>query len=262
MPVSSLTYLWRISSRWCALFINSAGIRLECADLFFALADRRIHSSRKLSSFLSLFMSSFTDLCVSISRSTSVYVLALKLSTRWLFAFKFTDFLPFSFSNETDSHGFRKRQNSNRQLCQELRRRYQSFQTYHHDRFRPRFLSFVFSLHRLTLLSITGVPAVWELIRKGILAKVQAGGSVKSSIFYGALTAKSWTKKLPIVGSVVGAVTDKVVFNQVKAATGGNLTYAVNGGESEISFLSLENFVVAKLSPLFFRDVWRYSFSP
>jgi len=82
-----------------------------------------------------------------------------------------------------------------------------------------------------TLSLILGVPAVWELIRKGILSKVTAGGSVKSSIFHGALAAKSWTRKLPIVGSVVGAVTDKVVFNQVKAATGGNLTYAVNGGE-------------------------------
>ncbi|GAA6006589.1 hypothetical protein JCM11491_003108 [Sporobolomyces phaffii] len=89
---------------------------------------------------------------------------------------------------------------------------------------------------------MTGVPAVWELIRKGILAKVNAGGSLKSSIFHGALAAKSWTKRLPIVGSVVDAVTNKVVFNQVKAATGGNLTYAVNGGapisESTQEFLS------------------------
>ncbi|GAA5990281.1 hypothetical protein JCM5350_002077 [Sporobolomyces pararoseus] len=96
---------------------------------------------------------------------------------------------------------------------------------------------------------MTGVPAVWELIRKGILAKVQAGGSVKSSIFYGALTAKSWTKKLPIVGSVVGAVTDKVVFNQVKAATGGNLTYAVNGG-APISE-STQEFLMNVLTPNF-----------
>lgn len=80
-----------------------------------------------------------------------------------------------------------------------------------------------------------GVPAVWELIRKGILSKVTSGGSLKSSIFHGALAAKTWTKRVPIVGNVVQAVTDKVVFNQVKAATGGNLLYAVNGGGFEIS---------------------------
>lgn len=74
---------------------------------------------------------------------------------------------------------------------------------------------------------------MWELIRKGILSKVTQGGSLKSTIFHGALAAKSWTKRVPIVGSVVGAVTDKAVFNQVKAATGGNLKYAVNGGRVE-----------------------------
>ncbi|GAA6061533.1 hypothetical protein JCM10212_004523, partial [Sporobolomyces blumeae] len=77
---------------------------------------------------------------------------------------------------------------------------------------------------------MTGVPAVWELIRKGILSKVSAGGSIKSTLFHAALGAKSWTKRIPVVGSVVDAVTDKVVFSQVKAATGGNLKYAVNGG--------------------------------
>ncbi|GAA5943404.1 uncharacterized protein JCM15063_002939 [Sporobolomyces koalae] len=89
---------------------------------------------------------------------------------------------------------------------------------------------------------MTGVPAVWELIRKGIVSKVNQGGSLKSSIFYSALTAKSWTKRVPVLGSVVGFMTDKVVFDQVKAATGGNLTYAVNGGapisESTQEFLS------------------------
>jgi len=89
---------------------------------------------------------------------------------------------------------------------------------------------------------MTGVPAVWELIRKGILSKVSSGGSLKSGIFHGALAAKNWTKRIPLVGSVVDVVTDKVVFSQVKAATGGNLKYAVNGGapisESTQQFLS------------------------
>ncbi|GAA5902462.1 uncharacterized protein JCM6883_001417 [Sporobolomyces salmoneus] len=96
---------------------------------------------------------------------------------------------------------------------------------------------------------MTGVPAVWELIRKGILSKVTSGGTLKSSIFHGALAAKSWTKHLPLVGSVVGAVTDKVVFNQVRAATGGNLTYAVNGG-APISE-STQEFLMQVLTPNF-----------
>jgi len=54
---------------------------------------------------------------------------------------------------------------------------------------------------------------------------------LKSGIFHGALAAKNWTKRIPLVGGIVDAVTDKVVFSQVKAATGGNLKYAVNGGE-------------------------------
>ncbi|GAA5879725.1 hypothetical protein JCM1840_006838 [Sporobolomyces johnsonii] len=77
---------------------------------------------------------------------------------------------------------------------------------------------------------MTGVPAVWELIRKGILGKVTSGGRLKSSIFHGAVMAKTWTKRLPIVGSVVDAVTERVVFSQVKAATGGQLKYGINGG--------------------------------
>lgn len=89
---------------------------------------------------------------------------------------------------------------------------------------------------------MTGVPAVWELIRKGILSKVSSGGSLKSGIFHGALAAKNWTKRIPLVGGIVDVVTDKVVFSQVKAATGGNLKYAVNGGapisESTQQFLS------------------------
>jgi len=85
--------------------------------------------------------------------------------------------------------------------------------------------------------NVVGVPAVWELIRKGILSKVSSGGSLKSGIFHGALAAKNWTKKIPIVGSVVDVVTDKVVFSQVKAATGGNLKYAVNGGKVNLAFL-------------------------
>ncbi|KAI8456961.1 hypothetical protein BY996DRAFT_6430642 [Phakopsora pachyrhizi] len=71
-----------------------------------------------------------------------------------------------------------------------------------------------------------GVPAVWELIRKGILSKVKAGGKLKQSIFNGALAVK----KNPLLGRFGGGLMDAVVFNQVKAQTGGNLRFALSGG--------------------------------
>lgn len=71
---------------------------------------------------------------------------------------------------------------------------------------------------------MVGVPAVWELIRKGINAKVAAGGAVKSKVFHGALAAK---KASP---SLLGPVTDALVFKAVKQATGGKLKYALSGG--------------------------------
>lgn len=60
-----------------------------------------------------------------------------------------------------------------------------------------------------------GVPAVWELIRKGIMGQVNGGGTLKKSVFNGAMSVKR--AKVPGLTGVV----DSVVFGQVKAATGG-----------------------------------------
>ena len=73
---------------------------------------------------------------------------------------------------------------------------------------------------------MVGVPAVWELIRKGILAKVKAGGAIKSAVFNGAVSAKKFFGR----GSIIGKVTDSVVFSAVAAGTGGRLKYAMSGG--------------------------------
>ncbi|RXW22284.1 hypothetical protein EST38_g3586 [Candolleomyces aberdarensis] len=69
-----------------------------------------------------------------------------------------------------------------------------------------------------------GVPAVWETIRKGILAKVHAGGAIKKSVFNGAMAAKK--KSLP----VLAGLADSVVLSGVRAATGGRLRLALSGG--------------------------------
>ena len=81
----------------------------------------------------------------------------------------------------------------------------------------------------LTLQSImVGVPAVWELIRKGVVAKVEASGGAKKSVFNFALKAKQWATDYRV--PLVAGLTDSIVFNNVKAQTGGRLRIVLNGG--------------------------------
>ncbi|GAA6011180.1 hypothetical protein JCM10207_005529 [Rhodosporidiobolus poonsookiae] len=77
---------------------------------------------------------------------------------------------------------------------------------------------------------MVGVPAVWEQIRKGILSKAASGGALKNNIFHGALALRHATKHVPVVGSLIGALLDAVVFKPIKQGTGGRLKYVINGG--------------------------------
>ena len=72
---------------------------------------------------------------------------------------------------------------------------------------------------------MVGVPAIWELIRKGILAQVNSSGTFRKSIFNGAMTIK---KKANV--TAVKNVVDLLVFSKVKQATGGRLRLAMSGG--------------------------------
>ena len=71
---------------------------------------------------------------------------------------------------------------------------------------------------------MVGVPAVWELIRKGILTQVNSSGTLRKSMFNGAITVK----KANIPG--LKGVVDAVVFSKIKQATGGRLRLALSGG--------------------------------
>ncbi|KAJ7054630.1 long-chain-fatty-acid-CoA-ligase [Mycena amicta] len=71
---------------------------------------------------------------------------------------------------------------------------------------------------------MVGVPAVWETIRKGIVGKVQAGGSIRSSVFRGAVEAKR--RGMPGLAQIA----DSVILSSVRAATGGRLRIAMSGG--------------------------------
>lgn len=74
---------------------------------------------------------------------------------------------------------------------------------------------------------LVGVPAVWESVKKGILAKVNAGSAITRNIFWGAYKAKEFlvATGLPGIG-----LLDAVVFNKLKDATGGKLRICLNGG--------------------------------
>jgi long-chain acyl-CoA synthetase len=86
---------------------------------------------------------------------------------------------------------------------------------------------------------LIGVPAVWESVKKGILAKVNAGSFVVKNMFWGALSLKQMllASRLPGAG-----LLDAVVFKKLKDATGGRLRIAFNGGgpisEETVKFIS------------------------
>ncbi|KAJ1556047.1 long-chain fatty acid-CoA ligase [Cladochytrium tenue] len=77
---------------------------------------------------------------------------------------------------------------------------------------------------RPTLMA--GVPAVWELIRKGILSQVQKASPLQRTIFTYAVRAK-WALML---AGFPTFLLDLLVFNRIKAQTGGRLRFALSGG--------------------------------
>lgn len=72
-----------------------------------------------------------------------------------------------------------------------------------------------------------GVPAVWESIKKGVLAQVDQLPSFKRKIFWSAYYSKKFLKNSSIPG---GDTIGNLVFSKLKEATGGELRYMVNGG--------------------------------
>jgi long-chain acyl-CoA synthetase len=74
---------------------------------------------------------------------------------------------------------------------------------------------------------LVGVPGVWETVKKGIVAKVNAGSFIVQNLFWGAMKAKPFLLSYGLPG--VG-VLDAVVFKKVKEATGGRLRLCLNGG--------------------------------
>ncbi|KAH3903121.1 probable Long-chain-fatty-acid--CoA ligase 1 [Saccharomycodes ludwigii] len=92
---------------------------------------------------------------------------------------------------------------------------------------------------------MVGVAAVWETVRKGILAKVSQLPSYTQKIFWTAYYAKLKMDKYHIPG---GNTLANIIFKKVREATGGNLRYALNGG-SPLS-LDAQTFISNLLCPL------------
>jgi long-chain acyl-CoA synthetase len=74
---------------------------------------------------------------------------------------------------------------------------------------------------------LIGVPAVWESVKKGIIAKVNSGNAIVRSLFWAAY----WLKNNLLHYGLPGAgIIDSIVFKKVKEATGGRLRLCMNGG--------------------------------
>lgn len=76
---------------------------------------------------------------------------------------------------------------------------------------------------------LVGVPAVWETVKKGIIAKVNAGSPLIKNLFWSAMSLKSTMMTYGLPGA---SILDAVVFKKLKDATGGRLRICLNGGGS------------------------------
>lgn len=72
---------------------------------------------------------------------------------------------------------------------------------------------------------MAGVPAVWETIRKGVLAKVKASGGMKEYMFNLAFQAKRGLIELGLPTGLIDPI-----FKPIRDSTGGRLKMALSGG--------------------------------
>ncbi|KAI1613395.1 long-chain fatty-acid-CoA ligase [Exophiala viscosa] len=86
---------------------------------------------------------------------------------------------------------------------------------------------------------LIGVPAVWESVKKGILAKINSSSFVVKNMFWGAFALKQMLLGAGLPGA---GILDAIVFKKLKDATGGRLRIAFNGGgpisQETVKFIS------------------------
>ncbi|GMM34776.1 long-chain fatty acid-CoA ligase [Saccharomycopsis crataegensis] len=92
---------------------------------------------------------------------------------------------------------------------------------------------------------MVAVAAVWETIKKAIIGKISAMPGPVQKIFWAAYKSKLLMTNYHIPGS---SILDRLLFNKVKAATGGDLKLVLNGG-SPIS-KDTQEFVSVLIAPM------------
>ncbi|SAM02880.1 hypothetical protein [Absidia glauca] len=91
---------------------------------------------------------------------------------------------------------------------------------------------------------MTGVPAVWESIRKGILNKINSASPSAQKIFFKAYATKAWLFERGMPSKIL----DAVVFSKIREQVGGRLRFALSGG-APIS-LETQKFLSVCLCPI------------
>lgn len=91
---------------------------------------------------------------------------------------------------------------------------------------------------------LTGVPTVWESIRKGILNTINSGSPTVRKVFERAFTTKAWLMERGLPSPVL----DKLIFSKIKDQVGGRLRFGLSGG-APIS-LETQKFLSVCLAPI------------
>lgn len=73
---------------------------------------------------------------------------------------------------------------------------------------------------------MVAVPKIWDVIRKGLLAKVDAGSKVAKFLVHTALEWKQFAQSIGLTTPLFNAL----VIKKFRAAVGGKLRFALSGG--------------------------------
>jgi long-chain acyl-CoA synthetase len=92
---------------------------------------------------------------------------------------------------------------------------------------------------------LVGVPAVWETVKKGIEAKVNAESALIKKLFWAGLWAKQNMMHYGLPGA---GILDAIIFKKVKEATGGRLRICMNGGGPIAK--DTQNFISMAITPM------------
>ncbi|KAI5957838.1 FAA4 [Candida theae] len=93
---------------------------------------------------------------------------------------------------------------------------------------------------------MVGVAAVWESVRKGVLAKLAKAPTISQKLFWAAYNYKVTMNKFHAPQAAAGIFN--IIFKKVREATGGRVRYTMNGG-SAIS-IDAQTFVSTLIAPM------------